>query len=153
MIEPDPSTLAAFLADRDVPCPGCGYNLRGLPSDRCPECHAALSVDRLTPIRRPFSGYSGWTLGGMALIGSAIAAHWVYAFVYANTHGGSNPLAGVVWIAAVFATLIFGAALAVVASSCTRHRMRSGYARGNLALVTSCGLAAGALAWLAASAI
>ncbi len=43
MGEPDPcDLLRAFLADRDVPCPGCGYNLRGLPSDRCPECNQPL---------------------------------------------------------------------------------------------------------------
>jgi hypothetical protein len=34
--------LAQFLADRDAPCPGCGYNLRGLTSDRCPECNQFL---------------------------------------------------------------------------------------------------------------
>lgn len=27
-----------YLADRDSPCPTCGYNLRGLDSDKCPEC-------------------------------------------------------------------------------------------------------------------
>ncbi|GAB5497618.1 MAG: hypothetical protein Phyf2KO_26980 [Phycisphaerales bacterium] len=30
--------LAAYLADRDACCPGCGYNLRGLASSQCPEC-------------------------------------------------------------------------------------------------------------------
>ncbi|HYD01916.1 MAG TPA: hypothetical protein VEB22_11880 [Phycisphaerales bacterium] len=34
--------LIAFLTDRDVPCPACNYNLRGLTSDRCPECNRAL---------------------------------------------------------------------------------------------------------------
>lgn len=24
--------------DEDIPCPGCGYNLRGLTVPRCPEC-------------------------------------------------------------------------------------------------------------------
>ena len=35
-------SLTRFLSDRDEPCPGCGYNLRGLPGDRCPECNQAL---------------------------------------------------------------------------------------------------------------
>lgn len=35
-------TLAAYLADRDEACPSCGYNLRGLASDRCPECMSEL---------------------------------------------------------------------------------------------------------------
>lgn len=36
--------LASYLAEHDVPCPGCGYNLRGLTSDRCPECHQRLQL-------------------------------------------------------------------------------------------------------------
>jgi predicted Zn-ribbon and HTH transcriptional regulator len=28
----------AYLAEHDVECPACGYNLRGLPDDVCPEC-------------------------------------------------------------------------------------------------------------------
>lgn len=34
--------LRAYLADRDVPCPACGYNLRGITTAACPECGAAL---------------------------------------------------------------------------------------------------------------
>jgi DNA-directed RNA polymerase subunit RPC12/RpoP len=30
--------LRRFLAGRDVVCPQCGYNLRDLMGDRCPEC-------------------------------------------------------------------------------------------------------------------
>lgn len=36
--------LAHFLADRDIPCPSCGYNLRDLRSVACPECGSALEV-------------------------------------------------------------------------------------------------------------
>jgi hypothetical protein len=39
--------LARFLAERDVACPGCSYNLRGLNAARCPECGLALSVRML----------------------------------------------------------------------------------------------------------
>jgi hypothetical protein len=44
----DPPPPVAAL-DEDVPCAGCGYNLRGLePAGRCPECGnpAAVSVSR-----------------------------------------------------------------------------------------------------------
>jgi hypothetical protein len=34
--------LHTFLQDRDVPCPLCGYNLRSLSGDRCPECGTGL---------------------------------------------------------------------------------------------------------------
>lgn len=36
--------LEVYLAERDEPCPACGYNLRGLTSDRCPECGQALRL-------------------------------------------------------------------------------------------------------------
>lgn len=36
--------LREFLATRNVPCPSCGYNLRGLVSVRCPECGQMLRL-------------------------------------------------------------------------------------------------------------
>lgn len=42
--EAENRTLIAWLANRNVPCPGCGYNLRGLREPRCPECGSALAL-------------------------------------------------------------------------------------------------------------
>jgi hypothetical protein len=39
-----PDLVAAFLADHDVPCPRCGYNLRGLNASACPECSLKLNL-------------------------------------------------------------------------------------------------------------
>lgn len=36
--------LQIFLADRDVPCPACGYNIRQLQKDTCPECGRPLRL-------------------------------------------------------------------------------------------------------------
>jgi hypothetical protein len=36
--------LRLHLSRRDVPCPACGYNLRGLTSGRCAECGAPLEL-------------------------------------------------------------------------------------------------------------
>ncbi|KAA0217199.1 MAG: hypothetical protein DYG94_01835 [Leptolyngbya sp. PLA3] len=36
--------LERFLAEHDTPCPGCGYNLRGLEGDLCPECGERLEL-------------------------------------------------------------------------------------------------------------
>ena len=36
--------LTAYLAGRDVPCPQCGYNLRDLVGNRCPECGDELAL-------------------------------------------------------------------------------------------------------------
>jgi hypothetical protein len=67
--------LAAFLADRDYPCPGCGYNLRMLQSNRCPECamEIQLAVHLTEPRQRALiTGVvalsAGLGLGGLLLI-------------------------------------------------------------------------------------
>ena len=39
---PDAEFLRHYLADRDAACANCGYNLRGLTNDRCPECGLGL---------------------------------------------------------------------------------------------------------------
>jgi hypothetical protein len=36
--------LISFVSNRDVECPGCGYNLRGLRAGVCPECQQELSL-------------------------------------------------------------------------------------------------------------
>jgi hypothetical protein len=40
----DAQQLIDFLADRDEPCPLCGYNLRNLTEQRCPECKQPLRL-------------------------------------------------------------------------------------------------------------
>jgi hypothetical protein len=46
---PSPDTSA-----RDIPCPLCGYNLRGLIEPRCPECGYAFDwPDVIDPTRQP----------------------------------------------------------------------------------------------------
>jgi hypothetical protein len=40
----DAAALSSFLAARDVVCPVCSYNLRGLKSASCPECAARLHL-------------------------------------------------------------------------------------------------------------
>src|SRR5688572_5440203 len=36
--------IRAFLSTRDAPCPGCGYNLRGIAQARCPECEREVTL-------------------------------------------------------------------------------------------------------------
>jgi hypothetical protein len=42
--KPVEGELKAFLAERDVACPGCGYSLRGLSQSACPECNHELEL-------------------------------------------------------------------------------------------------------------
>ena len=48
--------LESFLAGRSHPCPVCGYDLRDLRSDRCPECGRVLrlTVTQERPQRAAF---------------------------------------------------------------------------------------------------
>ncbi len=44
--------LSMFLRGRDVPCPLCGYNLRDLTQQQCPECrHGLLLTVGVTKLR------------------------------------------------------------------------------------------------------
>lgn len=42
--------LQVYLAEHDVPCPKCGYNLRGLEGHTCPECGCGFDVQSLRVI-------------------------------------------------------------------------------------------------------
>ncbi|GMV26170.1 MAG: hypothetical protein AMXMBFR58_22010 [Phycisphaerae bacterium] len=41
---PPPDFLRGFLAEHDVACPSCGYNLRALTATVCPECRQELHL-------------------------------------------------------------------------------------------------------------
>jgi hypothetical protein len=62
----DERALVGFLRQRDVACPLCEYNLRGLTSARCPECgrELRLSVGLTEPFMR------AWILLAAAAFGS-----------------------------------------------------------------------------------
>ena len=49
--------LRELFNDRDIACPTCRYNLRGVPGPRCPECGRVISEilreADLTPWRTP----------------------------------------------------------------------------------------------------
>lgn len=61
------SALCNFLESRDVSCPGCGYNLRGLTARSCPECNQGLRL--MVGLEEPRLG--SWIAG---LLGTAAGA-------------------------------------------------------------------------------
>lgn len=62
--QPRPSTpLIEFLRDAAARCPMCRYHLRGIESDRCPECGYELSL----AIARPAYGFGWWLAGILGL--------------------------------------------------------------------------------------
>jgi hypothetical protein len=71
--------LRSFLTARDVQCPKCEYNLRGLTGDRCPECgdQLVLRVNLAEPkLGAMIAGLVGLSAGagfsGLLLIYTAI---------------------------------------------------------------------------------
>jgi 2-amino-4-hydroxy-6-hydroxymethyldihydropteridine diphosphokinase len=53
-------TPTDFLRDHDLPCTGCGYNLRGLtPTHDCPECGAAVMDTLKAAARGQLKGVTG----------------------------------------------------------------------------------------------
>ena len=73
--------LAAFLAERNVPCPRCGYNLRGLVSDGCPECgdRLQLQVGLVEPRLGPYLAAVVACCAGAAASGFIIVLALAYA--------------------------------------------------------------------------
>lgn len=68
---PEPAlddTLAKVLAEREVSCPACGYNLRGLHKPDCPECGVAITWEGL--LQRVPAVSLAWLVG---LIGLAVS--------------------------------------------------------------------------------
>jgi len=45
----DQTALREYLAEQDVTCPNCGYNLRGLSASKCPECGSAPDIHEIRP--------------------------------------------------------------------------------------------------------
>ena len=89
-----PAPRIALRIERDTPCPGCGYNLRGLRLDgRCPECGRA-AIDTFA---RPLAGIDGHLCGemlgiaGRLLIVACLGALAVLA-VPARARVGGLPL-------------------------------------------------------------
>src|ERR1043165_104303 len=73
---PTSDALRTFLAERDVPCPKCGYNLRGLSGPTCPECNTLLALDDLeNPANNPWS-----SVPGVAFL-AVVAFAWAFASV------------------------------------------------------------------------
>lgn len=81
--------LRRFLAERDVECPGCNYNLRGLTGGVCPECGQGLVVTlRLKEPKQAalIGGLVGLSMGA-GLGGLLLVYLVIVTFVFSRSGG------------------------------------------------------------------
>jgi hypothetical protein len=81
--------LREYLLDRDVPCPGCGYNLRALGISTCPECGQEIEL-RVGLVHPKMAGFIAGLIGLSAGAGfNGLLLIYVYiAFVVHRGMGG-----------------------------------------------------------------
>jgi hypothetical protein len=118
-----PELLQAYLADQDVPCPGCGYNLRGLTSGVCPECRHQLLLR--VDLAEPAIGALIAALAPLLIMAGASALLVVFVVVISTID--SPPPRGialaVLWTPLVF-VVSFGAAAWRLGQRKARQRFR-----------------------------
>lgn len=95
----DAELLKVYLADRDVPCPGCSYNLRGCVAGKCPEC----GLSPLLGVQQSF-----WTPGRVRLTRATLlvlsVSYGFEAVAYASilwrpgTFVGVTPIVAAIWV-------------------------------------------------------
>jgi hypothetical protein len=110
--------LIRLLLERDIPCPGCGYNLRGLESPTCPECGFGFDRESLL---RALNRTPGWSLHDAerwlpwVLTVASLALTQVFRWNARVARWRSDPTAadywGACWLAAWFTVLIASIAL------------------------------------------
>jgi hypothetical protein len=138
---PDPAeadALRRFLAERDVACPGCEYNLRGLVGPRCPECDRALEPAELQLKPNP----AAFALGMFGL--SIAPGYCVLAIGYLAAIGQL----GARDVPALTAGLFAGVG-SIVVWVLHRRRLKTTVPNGWWALIAACALisAASPVAW------
>jgi hypothetical protein len=156
----DSNLLQTYLAERDVACPGCGYNLRGLASEACPECRQALRLS--VSLERPVTRAWFTTIIPLWIVGGGAAVAMLIVFVVAGDEilpdlmdmirgrGGND----VMWMFIVYPTLV-AIALTIAAWRLSRAKGRRWFVSTpyqalvrNWSLVASIGAVVIWTAWL-----
>lgn len=134
MVDHPGGAMQLFLAERDVPCPGCGYNLRGLESPACPECNEALEL-RITLAEPRQGAYIAGIIGLSIGIGfHGIMLAWA-AFIMLWAGFGTASMMADVWPLPL-ALILEVAALAAWMRG--RRRLRRMPQRGQVTLAAAC---------------
>jgi hypothetical protein len=140
------NALIAYLKEHDSPCPGCGYNLRGVEAEVCPECSRAV---RLRELQRA-EEHRTWRAarlptdcaGVAGVIGALLGAAWIGAMLVVAKIGLDLLPWSRVTIYTLGAAVVIEVALAAALSYPGRGRWR----------VVAC-TAAWLMPWVAAAAV
>ena len=105
--------LRIYLADRDVSCPQCKYNLRNLVGSKCPECGETLQL-RVSPVEPRQAA----PLTGLVLLSAGVGLNallLIYALIQAFIIGRGRGLGKFVAVNAIeFAVMGAGVAMWLV---------------------------------------
>jgi len=113
--EGDTTRLVDFLEERNVPCPFCGYNLRNLTENACPECQHRLCLTVGVHHVR-----FGWFLVAVTpSLVSGVAALSLLVLVAAAIIAGGGPIPPVFFLLVLLGVL---SGLGAVALVLCRHR-------------------------------
>jgi len=117
--------VVAFLVGRSFPCPRCAYDLRDIPTAKCPECGEPLVLKIGSPRTR-----FGWLVLAMAPgCFSGVAALFLMIPIYMTSRRPLPPGQGAPWPVVVADAFGFLSAASVGLMYRHRHRFMSWRAR------------------------
>lgn len=124
--------LREFLADRDIECPGCSYNLRGLTGRTCPECGQGLVVT--LRLREPRQGSLIAGLVGLSMGAGLGGLLMIYAGItyFTRPYGGAIPMS--FWLVNIIGFAVHAAELGLWIRSWNTIRLLSPLVRGLLVI-------------------
>lgn len=95
----DPALVRALLAQNDLACARCGYNLRGLADTSCPECHAPIEVRvSTTAPPGPTAALAIAAAGAFVLVTAPADIQWGPILWQFFGAGGRPGFFGVTWM-------------------------------------------------------
>jgi DNA-directed RNA polymerase subunit RPC12/RpoP len=136
----DAELLRSYLAERDVPCPKCGYNLRGVEQSKCPECGSAI-VFGLVGARQTRGIRFAIVLGALCLAAGGLIAISQGLSIVLQTRSvevfRQSPLWMQIWWVATSVVILVALLLALAALVLPGHRWPKHRTTWMLILLTS----------------
>jgi hypothetical protein len=88
--ERDLELLREYLKHGDAPCPLCGYNLRALTDDRCPECGNPFKL-QIGSAQAQFGLFLAFLAPMFMMAGFAMFLAVRFAYLFVNQWRGPTP--------------------------------------------------------------